>query len=143
MSGLDAIAVRVESLAPAESVTTGQAQALLAEIREHLEALVDSGRTASIDLRSLPMTPGDLDELSAVLGTGAIDASVNALGRSEVRETRYAGVWWVRHFNEADEPMLELIEICRVPALLLAPIEDIAASLRAFGSPGTADEVQG
>lgn len=126
MSALDRIAVKVVS--PAE-LPTGNAQALMNELTGLLEAWVDRGEPGSIDLRSLPLTPGDYDELRAALGAGVVTARIDAFGPSDVRETQYPGVWWVTHRNEADQVVAELIEVCEVPAILRAPVEDAVVGL--------------
>jgi hydrogenase-1 operon protein HyaF len=61
-----------------------------------------------------------------VLGTGAVDARVEALGESRVVETKFPGIWWVTHRNEVGETVAESVEICGVPAILHAPREDVA-----------------
>lgn len=111
---------------------SGNAKALLREMASLLAALAVGEAGGSIDLRALPLTPTDLDELRAVLGAGAVDARVEALGESTVRETRFPGVWWVTHRNEAGEIVAELIEICAVPAILIAPHEDIVDGAARF-----------
>jgi len=126
MNALDRIAVKVIDRAQA---STGNATALLHELANLLEAFVQRHDTGSVDLRSLPLTPGDYTELREALGTGAVGATVDALGPSEVRETRFPGMWWVTHSNDAGEVVAELIEICPAPEVLLAPAEDVAAGL--------------
>lgn len=106
--------------------SSGNSKALLSEMLRLLERLVADGEVGSIDLRSVPLTADDIEELGRVLGTGSVDARVDALGESRVRETRFAGIWWVTHCNEAGETVAELIEVCGIPAILQAPPEDIA-----------------
>jgi hydrogenase-1 operon protein HyaF len=103
----------------------GNAKALLNEILRLLESLASGGEGASIDLRALPLTAADIENLREILGTGAVDAQVDALGESKVRETRFSGVWWVVHCNTAGETVAEQIEVCSVPAILRAPSEDV------------------
>jgi hydrogenase-1 operon protein HyaF len=129
MSALDRIAVRVVNPADAP---TGNARALLRELLVLLEAWVARGEAASIDLRSLPLSPGDYAELRTALGEGAVSARIEAMGPTEVRESRYPGVWWVTHRNAANDVVAELIEVCDVPALLRSPPEDAAAGLERF-----------
>ena len=129
MSGLDRIAVKV--VGPAE-LPTGNVSALLHELAGLLDTWVRTGEAASVDLRSLPLTKGDYAELRAALGTGAVTARIEAMGSSEMRETQYPAVWWVTHQNDAGEVVAELIEICEVPALLRAPLEDAADGLGRF-----------
>ena len=115
---------------PAESdrpsgLSTGLARSILQEIAAALARLDASGAESAIDLRSLPMTPDDRDELAAHLGEGEVSASLNVSGASEIRETRYAGVWWVRHFGADDALAAERIEIARVPEILMAQAADV------------------
>ncbi len=49
-------------------------------------------------------------------------------GTSELWETRYAGVWWVRHFGDGDRIASERIEIAAIPQILVSQDEDIAAA---------------
>ena len=126
MNAHDAIQVREITQA---DLATGNIRALLHELAGLLDAWLTSGEAASIDLRSLPLTYGDYDELSAALGAGVVNASVEAIGATEVRETRYPGVWRVTHHNEAGEIVADLLEVCEVPLILRAPKEDIADGL--------------
>ena len=126
MSALDRIGVKVVA---AEDLQTGNVRALLSEIAGLLEGWVQKREPASIDLRSLPLSRGDYDELDAALDVGAVTASIDAIGASDVHETRYPGVWRVTHRNETGEVVADLIEVCEVPAILRAPAEDIADAL--------------
>ena len=40
-------------------------------------------------------------------------------GTSEIWETRYAGVWWVRHFGAGDKIAAERIEIAAIPQIFV------------------------
>ena len=51
------------------------------------------------------------------------------MGKTEVRETRYPGLWWVTHYNESGGVVANLLEVCEVPAILKAPAEDAAEGL--------------
>ena len=105
---------------------TGNARALLNEMLGLLDKLAAGGEGGSIDLRCVPLSPGDWEELREVLGTGAVDARVDALGESRAQETRFPGIWWVTHRNEPGETVAELIEVCSVPTILRAPRDDVA-----------------
>jgi hydrogenase-1 operon protein HyaF len=126
VSALDRIAVKVVAR---EDAPTGNARALLHELEGLLGAYVERGEPSSIDLRSLPLTPGDYDELREALGTGAVTARIEAVGPTDAFETLFPAVWWVTHRNERGEIVAELIEVCDVPALMRAPPEDAAAGL--------------
>jgi HupH hydrogenase expression protein, C-terminal conserved region len=109
-------------------IRTGLAQSVLREIAELLSVLVAEGETGAIDLHSLPMTPEDRSELEESLGRGDVEAILNVAGTSEVWETRYSGVWWVRHFGADDKIAAERIEITALPEILLTDNADIAAA---------------
>lgn len=123
MSGLSDIAVRVEQGGADEP--SAQVLAIASEIARHLDVFLDSGEGASIDLRSLPLAPGDYQALKALLGEGEVSARLDALGPSEVRETAVPGVWWLVHRNAADEVMADLIEITDCPDILRTQKEDL------------------
>lgn len=107
----------------------GVARSLLREIGDRLGDHARTGEPHAIDLRSLPMTDADRTELEAFLGQGEIQATMDIAGRSEVRETRFAGVWWVRHYGADDHIAAERIEIAPVPEILIADATDIAVAL--------------
>lgn len=107
---------------------TGMAASVLAEIGECLTALAAGGEAAAIDLLSLPMTPADRAELEALLGHGDVEAALDIAGPSQIWETGYSGVWWVRHFGAGDRIAAERIEITALPDLLMSHVDDIAAA---------------
>jgi hydrogenase-1 operon protein HyaF len=114
------------STASGDEVERGNALPLLNEIRHALERLLASGETTVIDLGALPMGQQDEAELIAALGTGEVDATVNAGGPSSVRETAFHGVWLVTHRNEQGETLARFVEIAFVPELLMSQTEDVA-----------------
>jgi hydrogenase-1 operon protein HyaF len=129
MSRLSDIAVRVE--APARTGGLGGGvQAVLSELLGMLETLTSGGKSATIDLRSLPMSPQDRIELQSVLGEGELQATLSADGISTLRETGVSGVWWIAHHDREGELIAELIEVTTVPAILEASLDDVAASAR-------------
>jgi hydrogenase-1 operon protein HyaF len=82
---------------------THNVQPLLHEIRHALVKLLDEGGNTVIDLRSMPLAPGEEQKLLDELGRGEVAARLQALGPSEIIETRYPGVWVVVHSNDANE----------------------------------------
>ncbi len=127
MSGLDKIGVRVASDA---SGSYGNAVPLLHEIRHALQKLLDTGEHTSIDLRSVPMGPGDEERLLDALGRGEVEAELNALGRSLIRETGISGVWLVEHYGPEGGLTAKLLEVARIPSILQAQPEDMRAGLQ-------------
>jgi len=107
---------------------TGMALSVLAEIGRMLEALVESGQAGSIDLRSLPLSDVDRTQLEEVLGHGEVRAQLDLAGESEVWETTYPGVWWIRHRGAGGKVATEEISVCRIPEILLTHPVDIEAA---------------
>lgn len=129
MTGLQDIGVKVVPASEASGALTIPARAILHELAALLERLVDSGESGSIDLRSLPLGPGDHERLEAFLGQGEVSAVVEALGSTRVRETAVRGVWWVTHCNVDEEVVAELLEVTRCPAILETQPEDAREGL--------------
>ncbi|MDE1922212.1 MAG: hydrogenase expression/formation protein, partial [Gammaproteobacteria bacterium] len=92
------------------------------------DALARGGEAAAIDLRSLPMTVADRGELESRLGRGEVSVKLELGGASELWETRYSGVWWVRHKGDDDRVASERIEITAIPEILKSQEEDVAAA---------------
>ncbi|MGI9344000.1 MAG: hydrogenase expression/formation C-terminal domain-containing protein [Gammaproteobacteria bacterium] len=126
MTGLDNIAVTLEQ-------PTGNVAPLLNEIRHALERLADSGEPTMIDLRGIPLAPGEDDALEAALGHGEVTATMNALGPSVIRETLIPGVWTVTHRNANDEIVGRYIEITKMPAILESQDADILRGIAELG----------
>jgi len=108
--------------------STGMAYSILAEIGQLLEALSANGEAGSIDLRSLPMTDADREQLEELLGRGEVQAELDLAGASEVWETSYAGVWWIRHKGAGDKIASEEIAVTAVPEILITHPVDIEAA---------------
>ena len=103
---------------------------LLHEIRHALEKLLETGEATVIDLRSIPLAPGEDEAILDTLGAGEVRASMDALGPSEIYETRHAGVWVVTHYNESEEMIGRFIEVTEIPAVLKAQREDVDQALQ-------------
>ena len=123
MSSLDTIAVNIEE-------ATGNVRPLLHEIRHALKRLTDGKDGTVIDLRRLPLAPGEEERLNALLGEGEVRAEVDALGPTVVQETLFPGVWLITHFNTEGATVARFIEVTRIPELLISQQEDIDAGIR-------------
>lgn len=123
MSSLDTIAVNVEA-------ATGNVRPLLHEIRHALKRLANGEDGTVIDLRRLPLAPGEEERLDALLGEGEVRAEVDALGPTTVQETLYPGVWLITHCNAEGATVARFIEVTRIPELLRSQQEDIEAGIR-------------
>ena len=107
---------------------TGMALSVLAEIGRMLEALSESGQAGAIDLRSLPLSDVDRAQLEEVLGRGEVRAELDIAGESEVWETTYPGVWWIRHCGAGGKIATEEISVCAIPEILITHPVDIKAA---------------
>jgi hydrogenase-1 operon protein HyaF len=133
LSRLSDIPIRMEPPARTGGLGGGVA-AVLTELVGLLESLVSGGPSATIDLRSLPMSPQDRHELQFALGEGEVKATLDADGLSTLRETGISGVWWIEHKDRHGELIAELLEVTRVPQILESAPDELsrsAADLRA------------
>ncbi|MDE3121714.1 MAG: hypothetical protein KGK00_08060 [Paracoccaceae bacterium] len=113
---------------PTDSPRTGLAQSLLQEIARALTTLAETGETAAIDLRSLPLTDGDRADLAEALGRGEVVATVEAAGPTDLHETAFPGIWWICHRNADGRIAAETIEVTPCPDILAAHPDDIRAA---------------
>ncbi len=113
---------------------TWNVQPILHEIRHALAALLESGETRVIDLRSIPLAPGEEQTIIDTLCCGEVHATLNALGPSEIHETRFTGVWLVTHYNEENSVIGRFIEITKIPDILQSQDEDMAIALQQLES---------
>jgi hydrogenase-1 operon protein HyaF len=90
---------------------------------------VETGETGMIDLNSLPLAPGEYEQLRQTLAQGEISARIEAIGPSEIIETRYPGVWWVTHYNVEGDIVADMLEITTIPEILKSQSDDIRAGL--------------
>lgn len=107
-------------------------QAVLREVGQLLAQLaVLPDFSAAVDLRSLPMDDTGREALRQRLGFGEVKAAFDAAGPTQITETAFAGVWWVRHGDDAGGSLFEQIVVARVPELLLAdPAAIVESSAR-------------
>jgi len=108
---------------------TGNVAPLLHEIRHALKALLETGQVTTIDLRSMPLAPGEEAHIEAALGRGEVTIKLNALGHSDIIESRYPGVWLISHHNTEGSVIGKYIEITLIPEILHAQTEDIRAGM--------------
>lgn len=134
MNHIKGIPIATDGALPATALSHGNALPLLHEIEVLLNDLVTTNKSASIDLRSLPMLPGDYETLREVLGQGEVSATVDALGPTLARETAIHGVWWVTHRNTDGEVTAEFIEVTHVPEILKTHPADARAAVETLRS---------
>jgi len=121
-----------EDTACSDEIITGNVAPILNEIRHALKKLLDEGESTIIDLRALPMGPGEELQLESLLGIGEVTANIDAMGPSTVNETLFAGVWLVTHRNTEDAILGKFIEITRYPSILESQTADMRSALKAL-----------
>jgi len=109
----------------ADDTLTWNVEPLMHEIRHALKNLLEQEQSSVIDLRSLPLAPGEEQKILDLLGRGEVSANLNALGDSEVYETTYPGVWLVTHYNDNDDIVGRFIEVTTIPEILMSQRPDI------------------
>ena len=110
----------------------GNAIPILHEIRHGLRRLVEGGETSLIDLQAIPFGPGDEERLLSLLGQGEVEARLDALGPTHLRETAIPGVWLVDHRNRAGDRIGLQVEISTVPEILRTQPQDLSRALAAL-----------
>lgn len=108
-----------------EALNTGNDLPVLHEIRHALIKLLESGEDTTIDLRAIPMAPGEEAKIESILGKGEVTAELDTLGKSSIVETGISGVWLTTHFNAEEEIVSKFIEVCFIPSLLKSQQQDI------------------
>lgn len=134
MNNLKGIPIATAGALAETAWSHGNALPLLHEIEVLLSDLLTTGKSASIDLRSLPMLPGDYEELREALGDGEVSATIEVFGPTRVRETGVSGVWRVTHYNVDDEVVADFIEIAYVPDILKTHPADARQALETLRS---------
>lgn len=105
-------------------------QPIMHQIRHALDRLLADAESGIIDLRSIPLAPGEEDDIIDRLGQGEVHARLNVLGPSEIYETRHAGVWLITHYNENEEIVSRFIEITSIPEILKSQPEDMSVAAK-------------
>lgn len=122
----DGFAPRVPRAEPPAGVMN--APSLLAEIDDQ-QRRWHAGKPAHvINLSLMPLTPEDAVHLDRVIGTGRVLVLSRGYGNCRITNTRLPRTWRVTYFNSSDNAILDTLEICRVPEVACAAVEDLADS---------------
>ncbi len=129
MRGLADIPVRIARHAAPDTAPSPQVGALLQELHALITALQTTEKGGTIDIRSYPLSPQDREQLYLILGEGEVSARIDALGPSEIQETRIPGIWRVTHYNEHRSMLTEHVVVTRIPDILMTDPRDLSSSL--------------
>lgn len=117
------------ALGVAVEFESGNVPLLLNELCHALERLLEDGSVHAIDLRAIPLAPGEEERLLRTLGEGELSAELDAQGRSEIRECAYPGIWCITHYDAAGSVAGRFIEVTFAPALLASQRPDVVLGL--------------
>ena len=120
MTQLQDIPVNIELAGGADMV-----DAVIHELKQLLDDYLHTGKPGVIDIKSIPMSSSDYEDLKQRLGRGEVTAKARLAGDTEVFETAFSGIWWVIHRNIDDRILAEQLEIGRIPEVLCAHEDDI------------------
>ncbi len=121
---------RVIPIHPAPAPPSVVADALMREIAAALSRYAQDGQPHVIDLSAMPLSEDDTQRLDEQLGTGEVAIEIRSLLYTRVEETRYAGVWRVRHEDPDGSMRGEQIEITDIPEIVRASAADIGRSVQ-------------
>ena len=108
------------------------AKTLLRELVVLLERLVKEDEPSHIDLRAMELGVDDRALLQQTLGEGEITAEVENFGHIVVRESGYAGIWWVTHTDDSGQVISEFLEVSYCPEVLIAETETVSDGYNAL-----------
>lgn len=129
MSSISTIPVRVEQNPTQEDFAI--AESVLHEIHALLRRLLAEGEGGAIDLRAWPdLNQASFGLLEKCLSVGEVSAVITGIGRTDIRETAYAGVWWLVYRNENGDIVTETIQVTEVPDILKSQRADIERGLK-------------
>ncbi|MEG3640839.1 hydrogenase expression/formation C-terminal domain-containing protein [Magnetococcus sp. PR-3] len=94
-----------------------------------LKRLAEEGVPSVIDLEREPLDGCMTKQLLLLLGKGEVSARLDATGESLIEETSIAGVWLVTHHSADGKGGARLLEVTRIPEIMLTPQEDLSSGL--------------
>ncbi len=107
--------------------------ALIREILHRAERWRPGDPAHVINLTLLPVTPQDLQYLGDTLGRGTIGILSRGYGSCRIGSTRMGNVWWVQHFHNMGQMILNTIEIVDLPIAAQAAVQDYEDSCERLG----------
>lgn len=104
------------------------APALLAGIEDRLRRWHAGQPAHVVNLTLLPLSAGDRAYLDTQLGAGRVRAVSRGHGRGRIANTRLPRTWRVTYVDSTGAPLLDTLEISRIPERACATAEDLADS---------------
>jgi hydrogenase-1 operon protein HyaF len=104
------------------------AHAVLTELRDHRATWREGQLPQVINLTLLPMTPEDIAYMDHGLGTGRVLVLSRGYGNCRITDTRVPNTWRIVYYNSQDAVILNTVEVCAMPEVACAALEDLADS---------------
>lgn len=118
--------------APATPATVPEglmnAPSLLAELEDQRRRWQPGDAPHVINLTLLPLSAADSEHLTRQIGEGRVLVLSRGYGNCRITSTRVPRTWRVTYFNSTDINILDTLEVCRVPAVACASLEDLEDS---------------
>jgi hypothetical protein len=114
-----------------------EARAWLVNLRRAVQAVGRKGGSRVFNLTHEPLSESARQEIAAVLGEGEVRLSASEWGHGELQSTAWQHVWRGLYRDEAGGLVLETVEVCAIPDLILPSELDLrrsAAQLRRFAA---------
>lgn len=118
----------IRAVEPAFGVVN--APSILTELAEAVRDRAADAPAHVINLTLLPHTPEDLAHLDAALGRGPATILSRGYGNCRIEQAARADIWRVRFYNSQDALILDTIEVCALPEVAAAAVEDLLDSAR-------------
>lgn len=115
----------------------GITRALLSEIAEAVSLYIHDHLPKIIDIKAIGLSAPERGVFDKAMGSGEISAEIVTAGRSRIEETRFPGVWWVRHYGVNGELQAEWIEVTEVPEIMKADRADMVVGLKNLRDNGS------
>lgn len=101
-------------------------RAVLFEVNEALQRFIDSGETWSIFTNKMSLTPEERQSIRDFLGQGSVKIQLTDTAEpAEWMESGTPGVWYGVFYDQANNPVLETLEVGNFPQVSSAQLEDI------------------
>jgi len=104
------------------------ATSLLAELAEQRRLWKPGDAPHVVNLTLLPLSEADSEYLTQQVGEGRVVILSRGYGNCRITTTRLPRTWRVTYFNSTDINILDTLEVCRVPEVACASLEDLEDS---------------
>ena len=101
------------------------AHAVLSELRDHRATWREGELPQVVNLTLLPMTPEDIAYMDHGLGTGRVLVLSRGYGNCRITDTRVPNTWRIVYYNSQDAVILNTVEVCAMPEVACAALEDL------------------